>query len=116
MAAVLLGAREAHAVDIDPQALTATQDNALKNNITDRIKCYLPEQFTPFEADVVLANILAQPLMDLAEKVAGLVTPGGYLVLSGLLPAHANAVLAITRAQGLMLELRSSMRTVPILS
>ena len=93
VAAVLLGAREAHAVDIDPQALTATQDNALKNNITDRIKCYLPEQFTPFEADVVLANILAQPLMDLAEKVAGLVTPGGYLVLSGILNEQAAAVI-----------------------
>ncbi|MGR9115596.1 MAG: 50S ribosomal protein L11 methyltransferase [Gammaproteobacteria bacterium] len=92
VAAILLGAREAHAIDIDPQALTATQDNALKNKISDRIKCYLPEQFPPLAADVVLANILAQPLIDLADQISGLVATGGHLVLSGILTEQANAV------------------------
>ncbi|MDD1616824.1 MAG: ribosomal protein L11 methyltransferase, partial [Methylococcaceae bacterium NSP1-2] len=45
VAAVLLGAKVAHAVDIDPQAITATESNALKNNVADKIICYLPEQF-----------------------------------------------------------------------
>ena len=58
----------------------------------NRIKCYLPDQFTPFEADVVLANILAQPLIDLSGQIAGLVGPGGHLVLSGILNEQAAAV------------------------
>lgn len=92
VAAILLGAREAHAIDIDPQALTATQDNASKNGIADRIKCYLPEQFTAFAADVVLANILAQPLIELSANIAALVAPKGSLVLSGILKEQAEAV------------------------
>jgi ribosomal protein L11 methyltransferase len=47
---VLLGAKEAHAIDIDPQALIATQNNAQKNKVTSKIKTYLPEQFKPFQA------------------------------------------------------------------
>lgn len=92
VAAILLGAREAHAIDIDPQALTATQDNASKNGITNKIKCYLPEQFTPFAADIVLANILAQPLIEMSGNIAALVAPEGSLVLSGILREQAEAV------------------------
>lgn len=92
VAAILLGAREAHAIDIDPQALTATQDNASKNGIADKIKCYLPEQFTPFAADIVLANILAQPLIEMSGNIAALVAPEGSLVLSGILREQAEAV------------------------
>ncbi|PKM12917.1 MAG: 50S ribosomal protein L11 methyltransferase [Gammaproteobacteria bacterium HGW-Gammaproteobacteria-3] len=98
VAAILLGAKTAHALDIDPQALTATQDNALKNNIAERIKCCLPEQFVAFEADVVLANILAQPLIDLSGQIAQLVAPGGDLVLSGILNEQAAAVSAAYRS------------------
>ncbi|MGZ5050696.1 MAG: 50S ribosomal protein L11 methyltransferase [Methylobacter sp.] len=93
VAAVLLGADKAHAVDIDPQAITATQSNALKNNVQDKIACYLPEQFTPFQADIVLANILAKPLIDMAEQIAGLVAQGGQLVLSGILQEQAESVM-----------------------
>ncbi|GAB6140929.1 50S ribosomal protein L11 methyltransferase [Methylosoma difficile] len=94
IAAVLLGAKEAHAIDIDPQALTATQDNALKNNVTDKIHCYLPEQFTPRKADVVLANILAKPLIDLSSNIISLVGEDGQLVLSGILAEQADAVIS----------------------
>lgn len=56
--------------------------------------------------DLIFANILLGPLLRLAVAVRRLAAPGGRIVLSGLLPAHANAVLAIYRAQGLVLEKR----------
>ena len=93
VAAILLGAKVAHAVDIDPQAITATQSNALKNNVQDKINCYLPEQFTPLQADIVLANILAKPLIDMSEQICKLVVSGGQLVLSGILYEQAEAVI-----------------------
>jgi len=94
VAAILLGAKIAHAVDIDPQALTATQSNALKNNVQDKINCYLPEQFVPFQADIVLANILAKPLIDMSEQICALLLPGGQLVLSGILYEQAESVIS----------------------
>ena len=101
VAALLLGAEQAHAVDIDPQAITATQYNAEKNQVLDRISYYLPEQFTVSSAEVVVANILAKPLIELSATIAGLVKPGGYLVLSGILNEQAEAVADAYRAQGL---------------
>lgn len=92
VAAVLLGAKEAHAIDIDPQALTATRDNAQKNKVSSQIKTYLPEEFTRFEADLVLANILAKPLIELSESIGGLVQTQGQLVLSGILKEQADLV------------------------
>ncbi len=92
VAAVLLGAKEAHAIDIDPQALIATKDNAQKNQVSSKIKTYLPEEFTPFEADIVLANILAKPLIELSTSISGLVQPQGQLVLSGILKEQADSV------------------------
>lgn len=97
VAAVLLGATQAIAVDIDPQALTATNDNALKNRVKDKITCYLPEHFTPSEADVVLANILAKPLIELSTPISALVVSGGSLVLSGILHEQSDAVIEAYR-------------------
>ena len=94
VAAVLLGAKIAHAVDIDPQAITATISNALKNGVADKIVCYLPEQFTPLQADVVLANILAKPLIEMSASISALVMPKGALVLSGILAEQAESVIA----------------------
>ena len=93
VAGILLGAKIAHAVDIDPQAITATQSNALKNKVADKVACYLPEQFTPFQADLVLANILAKPLIDMVEQISNLVAPGSQLVLSGILYEQAESVM-----------------------
>ncbi|MCX7100482.1 MAG: 50S ribosomal protein L11 methyltransferase [Methylobacter sp.] len=93
VAGILLGAKIAHAVDIDPQAITATQSNALKNKVADKVACYLPEQFTPIQADLVLANILAKPLIDMAEQISNLVAPGSQLVLSGILYEQAESVM-----------------------
>lgn len=100
VAALLLGSCFAHAVDIDPQALTASQYNAEKNQVQDRIGYYLPEQFQAFEADIVVANILAKPLIELAPTIAALVMHGGRLILSGILNEQAESVAQAYRAQG----------------
>jgi ribosomal protein L11 methyltransferase len=95
IAAVLLGAESAYAVDIDPQAITATESNAQKNNVLDKIVCCLPEQFTlaDTKADVVLANILAKPLIEMVGLITGLVVSKGQLVLSGILAEQADSVI-----------------------
>lgn len=92
IAAVLLGADRAVAVDIDPQALSATADNARNNGVGNRIHCGFPEQLAPETADIVIANILAKPLEDLAAVLTGLLNPGGKLVLSGFLQDQIDAV------------------------
>lgn len=93
VAALLLGAKYVYAIDIDPQAMTATLANAEKNKVIDKIKCYLPEQFSPFQADVVVANILANPLCELSEQISKLVKKNGYLILSGILAEQAESVM-----------------------
>lgn len=92
VAAALKGSASIYAIDHDPQALTATRDNALRNGVSDRIETALPGEIDDPGADVVLANILAGPLMELAESIAGLVRPGGSLVLSGILEEQADDV------------------------
>ncbi|MBE0471733.1 MAG: 50S ribosomal protein L11 methyltransferase [Methyloprofundus sp.] len=98
VAAILLGAKEAHAIDIDPQALTATRDNAEKNKVSSKITTYLAEDFTAFEADIVLANILAKPLIELSPLISALVRPQGELVLSGILKEQAESVSRVYQA------------------
>ncbi|MFA5984091.1 MAG: 50S ribosomal protein L11 methyltransferase [Methylococcaceae bacterium] len=99
IAAILLGASTAYAIDIDPQAITATQNNALKNNVQDQIHCYLPEQFQRQPADIVLANILAKPLIEMSKQITELVIPHGQLILSGILLEQAQAVEAAYNQQ-----------------
>jgi len=93
VASVLLDAEIAYGIDIDPQAITATESNAAKNQVESKIHCYLPEQFTPFQADIVLANILAKPLIEMSEHICALVKTGGQLVLSGILFEQAEDVI-----------------------
>jgi len=104
VAAALLGAKHIYAVDIDPQAITATQANAEKNQVSDQISCYLPEQFTPLAADIVLANILAQPLCQLAASMTDLVKTDGQLILSGILTEQADTVIAAYQVHQLYLS------------
>jgi len=94
VAAALLGAERILAVDNDPQALAATQENARKNGVSDRIIVCAPEALPEFQADVLLANILAGPLVALAPRFAGLLRTGGALVLSGILDSQAGTVAA----------------------
>ncbi len=91
IAALKLGAAHALAVDIDAQALIATAANAAANSVATRIETGPPECATS-PADIVIANILAGPLIELAPRLAGLVVAGGDLVLCGLLATEADAV------------------------
>lgn len=104
IAALLRGAQHADAVDIDPQALLATQENARRNELeTNRIATFLPTDYPArtypdMPADVVIANILAGPLMELAPRLTQLTKPGGKLCLSGILDNQADAVMGVYRA------------------
>ena len=95
IAALLLGAPQALGTDIDPQALEASRDNADRNGIDPaRFPVYLPADLPPQPADVVVANILAGPLVQLAPTITALVKPGGRLALSGILAEQAEEVRA----------------------
>jgi ribosomal protein L11 methyltransferase len=94
LAALKLGAAHAFAVDIDPQALEAASANAGRNQLSDRITIMHPQEPALPAADVLLANILLNPLKDLAAKFAGLVLPEGHIVLSGILSTQAEECLA----------------------
>jgi ribosomal protein L11 methyltransferase len=94
LAALALGARFAYAVDNDTQALTATKANAALNGVGERLFVGLPETLPAVGVDVLVANILASPLVELAPKLAERVAPGGMLVLSGILEAQAQRVAA----------------------
>ncbi|TFH88113.1 50S ribosomal protein L11 methyltransferase [Billgrantia azerbaijanica] len=106
IAALKLGAVHATGSDIDPQALAASRDNAARNGIDDTAfhLCY-PEQLSgEHRFPIVVANILAGPLVELAPTLAGHVAPDGRLALSGILEGQAQEVLEAYRAQGLLMD------------
>lgn len=92
IAAAKLGAARVVGVDIDPQAVTAAQDNALRNQV--QAQFFLPDAAPPMQADLLVANILTNPLKALAPLLAGRVRTGGQLLLSGILDAQARDVIA----------------------
>ncbi|MGA4319744.1 50S ribosomal protein L11 methyltransferase [Ectopseudomonas hydrolytica] len=95
IAALLLGAPQAVGTDIDPQALEASRDNANRNGIDPaRFPVYLPADLPQQPAEVVVANILAGPLVSLAPQITALVQEGGRLALSGILAEQAEEVRA----------------------
>ena len=95
LAALLLGANLVIGVDTDPQALEASRENARRNGVDDsKLALYLPEDEPDKQADVMLANILAQPLIGLAPHLASRTRPGGDLVLSGILSNQVREVMA----------------------
>ncbi len=99
IAGLVLGADSAVAIDIDPQALIATADNAKRNGIPlARIKTSLPPDAPGNPADIVVANILAGPLAELAPKLATLTKSGGKLCLSGIIDNQAAVVMQAYRA------------------
>jgi len=93
VAAAKLGAQQVWAVDYDPQALHATTLNAEKNAVSTLIHTVLPNDLPREMADMMLANILAGPLIELAPLFADLVRPGGAIVLSGILNTQSDAVM-----------------------
>jgi ribosomal protein L11 methyltransferase len=90
IAAAKLGARQVDAVDLDPQALEATEANARANGAAVRVAA--PEALPAARYDIVVSNILAQPLMLLAPLLASRTAPGGRLALSGILQDQAGEV------------------------
>jgi len=90
IAAALLGAKKVIGVDIDPQALEATQANAKRNGV--QIETYLPEACPDISADLVIANILAGPLQTLAPTLVKLSKPKSDIILSGILATQSEAV------------------------
>ncbi|HFG1844938.1 TPA: 50S ribosomal protein L11 methyltransferase [Vibrio cholerae] len=98
IAAIKLGAAKVIGIDIDPQALLASKDNAARNSVEDQIEVYLPkDQPEGLVADVVVANILAGPLRELSPIIKGLLKPGGQLAMSGILDTQAESVAEFYR-------------------
>ena len=95
IAAIKLGAERMIGIDIDPQALEASLDNANRNGVADKLEVYLPENQPEFSADIVVANILAQPLRELHSVILGLLKPGGKIAMSGILEEQAQSVADI---------------------
>jgi ribosomal protein L11 methyltransferase len=104
VAAVKLGAAEAHCFDIDPQALIATRDNAEANGVKDRVVLHSSAETLPKGVDVLVSNILSGPLCELAPRFATLVRQGGDLVLAGLMEPEAAEV---TRSYDTCFHMRS---------
>ncbi len=94
LAALKLGAAHAVGVDNDPQALLATDDNAQRNGVAERIQVHLPPDEPLAQYPVVVANILASALIALADTLAARVAPGGRIALSGILAGQEDEVLA----------------------
>ncbi|MCS3425129.1 ribosomal protein L11 methyltransferase [Rahnella sp. BIGb0603] len=93
IAALKLGAKHVVGIDIDPQAIQASRDNAERNGVSERLSLYLPkDQPENLSADVVVANILAGPLRELAPLISVLPVAGGHLGLSGILASQAPSV------------------------
>lgn len=92
IACAMKGAQSVVCVDNDPQALEATATNAARNGLSERIVCQTPEAYRENCADLLLANILSRPLIDLAPRLLGSLRPGGHIVLSGILQEQAEEV------------------------
>jgi ribosomal protein L11 methyltransferase len=98
VAGLRLGFAKAYAVDVEADALQASRENAERNGVLDRLELFRPEQLPGLQADVVVANILAGPLVDMAERISGLARHGGHVVLAGILAEQSAAVAQAYRA------------------
>ena len=94
IAAAKLGAKKVWSTDIDPQALAATRENAASNNLAEtELSTYLPENLPQnIKADLILANILALPLVQLVDTFIHYLQPQGVLVLSGVLEQQIEMI------------------------
>ena len=99
IAAALLGAARSVGIDNDPQAEMATRDNAGRNGVADRVQVAGVAELKPAAFDVVVANILAGTLVELAPLLARLCRPGGRIALSGLLDGQVPLVMDAYRNQ-----------------
>lgn len=105
--AALLGAASVDGVDIEPVAVRSAQENAERNGVADRVHVALgsvgPGEPFDGEYDLVVANIIARILIDLAPYLTAAVRPGGTLILGGIIDIKEDAVVDAFAAQGLAL-------------
>ena len=109
LAALRLGAERAVCYDTDPLAVEATLANAEANGLADRVTAHpgsLPAAPTGNPFQLVLANLVAAVLVDLAEALAAHSAPGGTLLASGIIESRADEVLASLTARGFLLDRR----------
>jgi len=98
VAALLLGAEKVWGIDNDPQALTASKDNAGRNGIDlEKFSLHYPRETPTLEVDFIVANILAAPLIELAPSICALLKPEGHIALSGILDHQAESVMEAYR-------------------
>ncbi|MCX5469173.1 50S ribosomal protein L11 methyltransferase [Acinetobacter nematophilus] len=99
VAALLLGAKKVYATDIDPQAVLATKQNAELNGVLENLYVGLPEEFNEAfktqQADILVANILAGPLMSLAEEFSTLIKSEGEFALAGVIEEQVADVSSV---------------------
>ncbi|NNC99868.1 MAG: 50S ribosomal protein L11 methyltransferase [Gammaproteobacteria bacterium] len=93
IAALMSDAAAADAVDIDPQAVTSCRDNAARNHLDDKMKACLPEELKPGVYDLVIANILAEVIIELRDTLLLHLRPDGVLLLTGILSSQADRVI-----------------------
>jgi ribosomal protein L11 methyltransferase len=99
--AVLLGAAAVQATDNDPLAVKIARENATLNNLSEKIAVEIAEAPPSGPFDIVVANILPDVILGMADALAAAVKPGGYLVVSGIIERRADDVRAGLRARGL---------------
>ncbi|MFT6268178.1 MAG: ribosomal protein L11 methyltransferase [Alphaproteobacteria bacterium] len=99
IAALKLGAKEVIGIDLDPQALLASADNAKRNGVEGKLNLYLPQNQPKLEADVVIANILSAPLKELSETITDYCKESGMLVMSGILQEQYESVVQVYENQ-----------------
>ena len=97
MVAVKFGAKKVFAIDIDEQALNTTRENIEKNKLQEKILVCHPENAVILKADILVANILQNPLKKLLKKFSSLTKSGGHIILSGLLSTQTKECLAAYR-------------------
>lgn len=93
IAALLLGADKVLATDIDPQAIQASSDNAVLNNVAQRMDLVLTADLVDNQCDILLANILFQPLCELMELFSGMMLSGATIVMSGVLKEQVPTLI-----------------------
>lgn len=97
IAALKLGAARCIGIDIDRQALITTRENAERNGVADHFEVYLPSEQPTLGADIVVANVLAGPLQELATVILDYVGESGLLCMSGILSRQSEDVMEAYR-------------------
>lgn len=95
VAAIKLGAKQAWATDIDPQALQATVHNATNNQVAEQLIVTLPDSPPSWQADIIISNIILRPLIELMPTFTNLLKPNGLVVLSGILERQLDDLITV---------------------